>query len=119
MRLGTIAGIALASVALVACGGSDLEAALVTMAKRVSNVQCEPPRVTLRQLDDELEDAGISARNERCAWDGTLSPAVCGAETTILRVIDLPMDQEQDARALDYRAATEFYMFIESDCPPR
>lgn len=112
----TIAVLAAATALLTACGGGDLRASQ-TVAKLVSNIQCEAPRTTLLQLDAELSAAGVDVRARSCAWDGTVFPAVCGAPSTYLRVIDIPLDQVGVVRALGYRAPGEFNAFLPASCP--
>lgn len=110
--------LALAAV-LSACGGGDDSRAPVTLARSVVNVQCEPPRTTLRALDAELQAAGIEASARRCASDGILYCAACGCATSYLRVIELPVSQAMGAQALGYRPLNVFPIVEPMACPPQ
>jgi hypothetical protein len=98
-------------------GGGDDYQPSETLAKTVENIQCELPRTTLKQLDDEALAAGLELRSKACAWDGLASVATCGTPSNYLRVIEIPRNQVELARKLGYLAPTEFYMFIPGACP--
>lgn len=110
-----LTGTALAAV-VSACGGSDVQPS-ETLAKPVENLQCEPPRVTIRQLDEELATAGVAPRARSCAWDGLGRVTACGAPVVYLRVIEVTQDQTGTARTLGYRSPAEFPNVIPITCP--
>lgn len=117
MKFARLSVLAATVAAVSACGGSEPDMTRTTLAKRVSNVQCEPPKVTLQALDAELVNAGVAVLANRCAWDGLFQPAVCGAESAYLRVIEISKYQEPLVRLLGYLAPDEFPGFIASGCP--
>lgn len=103
---------------LAGCGDGSEDVAPTTLAREVTNIQCEAPRTTLAQVDQQLADANVQVYSKGCAWDGTVGLAVCGAPSWYLRFIEVPKYQESLVRALGYRAPNEFWRFIPADCPP-
>lgn len=105
--------------ALTACGGGGGSDPLPTekFAKVVEDLQCEAPRVTPAQLDSELVTVGAKVLSKSCAWDGRMYPAVCGAPTTYLQVIEIAQNQADLVRPLGYKTLAEFSEVHPMDCP--
>lgn len=89
----------------------------VELAKRVSNVQCEPAKTTVGMLDAELAKAGVGVKAARCASDGRMYAAVCGGPTAFVRVVSVDAADEQKARALGYQPVSLFPSLTDSACP--
>ena len=104
------------SAALTACGGSDPQPS-EKLARSVENLQCEPPRITVRQLEEELAAAGLEVRSTSCAWDGLGRVAACGTPSPYIRVIEVPRDQVARAGALGYMAPSMFPQMLPINCP--
>ena len=101
---------------LFGCGGSEPQRSVV-LGKSVTGIQCEAPKTTLKQLDEEATQLGLELRSTSCAWDGLLYAAVCGGGSSYIRVIEIPANQTGTARSLGYRVPADFYMFVPSGCP--
>lgn len=106
-----------AVAALTACGGGSDPLPTEKFAKVVENLQCEAPRVTPAQLDNELVTVGAKVLSKSCAWDGRMYPAVCGAPTTYLQVIEVAQNQADLVRPLGYKTLAEFSEVFPMDCP--
>jgi hypothetical protein len=111
-------------VSLTACGGGGDNSpappapVFLSMARVVENRTCEPPRVTLAQVDAELLLAGIETRSRSCAWDGKTTLTACLSPTTYFRVIETTEAYVTRARQLGYKLNSEYPNVIPADCPP-
>lgn len=70
-------GCAAIFAAVTGCGGGGDSGATELqptgkLVKSVVNLQCEPPQITISQLDTELDQAGLDVQSKSCAWDGLL-----------------------------------------------
>ena len=92
---------------LVACGGSD-PLPPVKLAKLVENRQCEAPRMTMKQLNEELIAAKLQLLSQSCASDGLGSALACGTVNPYVMIIEVGGDDIKAASALGYSALSHF-----------
>ncbi|MCQ8897289.1 hypothetical protein NQT62_12685 [Limnobacter humi] len=103
------------SLSMAACASPPPKS--VELAKRITNVQCEPAKTTVITLDTELAKAGVAVNAARCASDGRMYAAVCGGPTAFIRVVSVDASDEQKARALGYQPVSLFPGLTDSNCP--
>lgn len=115
-------GCAAIFAAVTGCGGGGDSGATELqptgkLVKSVVNLQCEPPQITISQLDTELDQAGLDVQSKSCAWDGLGRIAACGSPSVYLLLIEVPRDQVGRAFALDYKYQSDFKYILPMRCP--
>lgn len=100
---------ALATLALVGCGGSDDTASV--LYKPTGTLQCTATQTTQARLDTEvvsLQGAGAFVIASNCANDGEAHVTLCGAENGDLFSVTVPPSSESLARQLGYQSASQY-----------
>lgn len=95
---------ALLTLALLpACAGTSPVEGMLTMARPLGTLQCQPGGPTAESLAAALRDAGVPVAAVACGHDGRMRPAVCGAPDGRLAIVDIPERHQAQAESQGWR----------------
>lgn len=98
-----LAGSLLALTGCTEAGPTTLDGT-VGIYQDAGSTQCQDDGLSLDQMKQQLEDAGIPFTNAACGTDGRMYSAMCGSPDGKIGLFEIAPEHLQQARALGFEA---------------
>lgn len=119
MKSLAIAMLGLLAVSLTACGQSDPEeiAEGGWVYRDSGAIQCESEGLSLTEMRQQLDNAGIEVRDASCGSDGIMRTAVCGAPAGRIGLFEIALADMNAAAELGFEPLDALPEATPTPCP--
>jgi hypothetical protein len=106
------------ALALSGCGQSEPQSGSdsAKVYRDSGAIQCESEGLTLGEMRQQLEDAGVQVLSASCGSDGVMRTTVCGAPAGHIGLFEVASDDLATAKALGFDSLETLPQAVETAC---
>jgi hypothetical protein len=119
MNTGSRCLLGLGAVLLAACGQSEaeLEDRLEWIYRDTGAIQCESDGLSISEMRQQLDEAGIAVHDSACGADGKMYTTVCGAASGRIGMFEITASDLQTAAAMGFEPLNHLPEATRTPCP--